>query len=275
MIDSLNIVMMVVALVLILAIPVVAFLKFKKHPKLVQGILWGFISFFLFNIISMLLSMFVGTVFFPSPGEGIPSPILENNNLLVVGITAAIAGLAFLISGLVTYRFQLKRIDDKELPILNTLIFNTMLAFGIISQLISNILLSINANAGNLDKYVTAELSLESLEATLVQFNEIPALVFFDLGLSHWLDIVVFGIGFVLLYKFSKKDGHVSPIQYILGAFLVVFSYRLVGGLSAHFLGHIAILPILVKVAFTGLVYLGFKRFTDRDDNQVEIIEVN
>lgn len=273
MVDIINIVMMIVALVLVILIPVVAFLHFRKKPHLTQGLIWGLVSFLAFGIIRTLLMVLVTTVFFPSPGEGIPNAVLASNGLTTGLVNASVGAISFLAAGLIMYHFQLKKVDDKELPIMNSLVFNIMSAMSLITQIIQYTMISINANAGNLAKYVTDEVSIEAVNELVRNINQISPVSYFDLGFSRWLEVVVFAIAFTLLYRYMKeKDRSKSAIKFAGATFAVVFSYLLVGSLAITFLGGTPILEVLVKVVFVGLLYFGFKKFEEQKN---EIIEIN
>lgn len=271
-VNNLKIALLVLSLVSILAIPVLAFVKFKKSPKLFQGVLWGFMAYFVFNIVSILLTVTVATLILPDGDVGATSDV---SGFLLAVITAGIAAVAFLIAGLVTYRFQLKKVDDKRLPVLNSLIFNTLAGMTMVSPLISNILLAINANAGKLEKYVSPETSLETVKAAAVQINNLPVFALLDIGVTYWLDLVVYGIAFVLLYQYWRNKDKKDLKKLLVLTGLLVFSYVFVSRASVHYLGANAFVPFAIKIVFVGLLYMAYKRFEESQNDQHEIIEVN
>ena len=59
MVDIIKIAMMVVALILVVLIPVVAFFHFRKKPQLSQGLLWGLISFLAFYFFTFYYYFFL------------------------------------------------------------------------------------------------------------------------------------------------------------------------------------------------------------------------
>lgn len=278
MVDNIKIVMMVVALVLIILIPVLAFVHFRKKPNLTQGLLWGLVSFLAFGIFRTILMMIVTTVIFPSPGDGLPNELLAGSGVLAGVINAGIGALAFLGAGFIMYRFQLKKVDDKELPLMNSFVFNIMSAMSLISQIIQYIMISINANAGNLAKYVTAETTLPQVQELVGNINSISPVSYLDLGLSRWLEVIVFAIAFTFLYRYMKqKDSSKSAIKYVFITLAVVFTYLLVGSLAINYLGTTPILEVLVKVVFVVALYLGFRKYEQSQnlDSSYEIDQIN
>lgn len=278
MVDIIKIAMMVVALILVVLIPVLAFFHFRKKPQLSQGLLWGLISFLAFGIIRTILMMLVTTVIFPSPAEGIPNALLASNGLVSGLVNASIGAISFVAAGLIMYRFQLKRVDDKDLPVMNSLVFNIMSAMSLISQIIQYIMISINANAGNLEKYVNPEVTIEAVKELVMNINSISAVSYFDLGFSRWLEVVVFAIAFTLLYRYMKeKDSSKSAINYVLVTLAVVFSYLLVGSLAINFLATTPIVEVLVKVVFVLVLYFGFKKYDESysTNDPYEVDQIN
>lgn len=273
MVDVVNIAMMIVALVLVILIPIVAFMRFKKNPQVTQGLVWGLVSFLAFGIIRTLLMMVVTTVIFPSPAEGVPNAILSSNGITSGFVNALIGAIAFVGAGLIMYRFQLKKVDDKELPLMNSLVFNIMSSMSLVTQIIQYITISLNANSGNLAKYATEAISMEEVNQLVMNIAKISPVSYFDLGFSRWLEVVVFAIAFTFLYRFMKeKDRSKSAINYIFAGFGVVFGYLLVGSLAITYLGANPFLEVLSKIVFVGLLYLGFKKY---EDSKHEVIEIN
>lgn len=275
MVNNYKIALMILALVSILAMPVLAFLKFRKSPELFQGVLWSFISYFVFNIVNILLTIIVASLIFPAVEEGAAPAMVETNGALLAAITAIISAIAFLIAGLVMYRFQLKKVDDKRLPVLNSMIFNTLAGMTMVSPLITNILLAVNANMGKLDKYVNAEASLQVVKEAAAQINSLPVFALLDIGVTYWLDLVVYGIGFALLYKYWKNKDTRDVKKYLVLTVLMVFSHVFVGRAAVHYLSETAFVPFVIKIVFVALLYFGYKRFEESQEDHHDIIEVN
>lgn len=261
MISNFKIAMMVVALVLVVLIPILTFVRFRKNPKITQGILWGILAYVAFVAIRTILMLIINMVIFPSPVEGEISPLLQNNDLLSGLLNAFVVGVAFVGAGALAYKFQLKKIDDEDLPLMNSMVFNLMSSMTLITQLIQYIMLSFNFNAGNLDKYVNEDVTIVMVEELAGAIQSLSAISFFELGFSRWLDIVIFGIGFALLYKFMKKRPASSVVKYLGLTFLVVFGYIAIGTLSVSFLQTQVFLDLLIKIAYVALVFVLYRRY--------------
>lgn len=261
MVDSLKIAMMIVSLILVILIPVYAFMRLRRAPEVSQVILWGILGFLLFGVIRTLLLLVVNNLLFPGPSAGVVSDVLLKKPFLAGFINAFVGAIALIASITVSYKFQLKKLKNPELPIVNSLVFNLMSSMTLISQLLQYILISFNANKGNLAKYVSEETSIEAIKEFVNSINKIPAISYLEIGLSRWFEAVIFMVAFTFVYKYMKKDKEERDIKYMFMAFALVFVYIMLGALTITVFKDQAVLDVGVKALFVLIVYLAFNQY--------------
>ncbi|CAM3719445.1 hypothetical protein ERUR111494_08550 [Erysipelothrix urinaevulpis] len=261
MIDSIKIAMMIISLILMILVPVYAFIRLKKSPEVGQSIAWALLGFLIFNITRTVLMVLVTTVIFPGPTPGVVSDFVKNNPLLDGFLNALIVAGSFVGAGVILYKFQLKKVQSEALPVANALIFNLMILLPTLSQMFQYILISFNANAGKLEKYVSETVTMDAILSDVEKINMVPALRYLEWGLTRWFELVIFAIAFSLLYKYMVKVKEERDVKYLVLSFVSLFIFILGSFLSTAIFLNQPMIDLTLKIVMIVGIFFAYKYY--------------
>lgn len=239
MISKFQIFSMIVSILLVIAIPIYIFRRYRGNYKMSQGIIWGMLAYFIYTITRIVLLTVITQIF--------PGLDYENmgGNAFVTALTEGVLNaISFAVAASIVYRYQLRKMEDDEIPILNGLTFVMVSAMFLIMPLINYTMFSIKANGGNLESFVNDQVTLEQVEQIALAIKNTPSVMFLDMGLARIFDIFVYVAGFIAVY-FGYVYYPEEKIKYIFVGALIVFGYFTISVLS---LGVFAVYPIVTIV---------------------------
>lgn len=226
MISNFKIFSMIASILMVVAIPFYVFRRYRGNMKMSQGIVWGMLAYFLYMIVRMLLLTVITQVL-----PGLDASRLEGNLFLVSFVEGLLNAISFAVAASVVYRFQLRKMEDDEIPILNGLTFVMVSALFLIMPLINHVMFSFKVNSGNLDSFVSDTVTLEQVQQVAQALKDTPGVAFLDMGLARIFDILVYISGFIAVY-FGYVYIPEEKLKYTFIGALIIFGYFMISVLS-------------------------------------------
>lgn len=275
MISTIQIISIFTSAFIIIGIPFYIFRKYRGKPQLNQGLIWGMLTFLLYTIVRMILLTLLSNVL----PEGLltNSMTFDGNMAIAALMEGIINAFSFTLAAIVVYKFQLKKMKNDDIPLLNSLTFVMMSAIFLIMPLINYGMFSIAINKGNLEQFVREDVSIEEIKAMAEAVKQTPAALYLDMGLARIFDILVYTASFALLYKgmaphISLKQSDLvdetmaievevndssenNKAKMILFAGLIVFGYYAMSVLALSVFENIPVLMLVLKAVYAVAVY--------------------
>lgn len=278
MISTFQIVSIFTSALIIVGIPFFIFKTYRGKPQLNQGLIWGMLTFLLYTIVRMILLTLLSRIL---PEGTLTSSMAFDGNMAIAALMeGVINALSFTAAAIVVYKFQLKKMRSKDIPLLNSLTFVMMSAIFLIMPLINYGMFALAVNKGTLEQFVRDDISLEQIQEMARTVQQTPALLFLDMGLSRIFDILVYTASFFLLYvglepsiEFKKSDlvdetlavesndtrldeGKAKPVwKFIVFAGLVVFGYYAMSVLALSVFESKPLIMLILKAVYAIVVY--------------------
>ena len=275
MISTIQIISIFTSAFIIIGIPFYIFRKYRGKPQLNQGLIWGMLTFLLYTIVRMILLTLLSNVL----PEGLltNSMTFDGNMAIAALMEGIINAFSFTLAAIVVYKFQLKKMKNDDIPLLNSLTFVMMSAIFLIMPLINYGMFSIAINKGNLEQFVREDVSIEEIKAMAEAVKQTPAALYLDMGLARIFDILVYTASFALLYKglaphIALKQSDLvdetmaidvevndssenNKAKMILFAGLIVFGYYAMSVLALSVFENIPVLMLALKAVYAVAVY--------------------
>ncbi|HEY4538063.1 MAG TPA: hypothetical protein VIG45_06375 [Erysipelothrix sp.] len=275
MISTIQIISIFTSAFIIIGIPFYIFRKYRGKPQLNQGLIWGMLTFLLYTIVRMILLTLLSNVL----PEGLltNSMTFDGNMAIAALMEGIINAFSFTLAAIVVYKFQLKKMKNDDIPLLNSLTFVMMSAIFLIMPLINYGMFSIAINKGNLEQFVREDVSIEEIKAMAEAVKQTPAALYLDMGLARIFDILVYTASFALLYKglaphIALKQSDLvdetmaievevndsnenNKAKMILFAGLIVFGYYAMSVLALSVFENIPVLMLVLKAVYAVAVY--------------------
>ena len=275
MISTIQIISIFTSAIIIIGIPFFIFKQYRGKPQLNQGLIWGMLTFLLYTIVRMILLTLLSNVL--PEGQLTNSMTFDGSMTIAALMEGLINAVSFSIAAIIVYKFQLKKMQNDDIPLLNSLTFVMMSAVFLIMPLINYGMFSIAINKGNLEQFVRDDVSIEEIKAMAEAVRQTPAALYLDMGLARIFDIMIYTASFFLLYKGmaptidlepsnlvdetvaidsnKTEDKENSKAKMIILAALVVFGYYSMSVLALSVFEKIPFMILVLKAVYALVVY--------------------
>lgn len=238
----------ILSLLILIAIPVFYFVKFRKEKLFMKDVLWGF-------LLSMAASVFQKLVFvaFPNPSGSI---------IIALQIVSwALAGFGIVLGYLLIRKYIIKSDISKTDHLIMGFGFTFLSIVQSIPQHISIIMISISDMTGNGFDAAKNALNTEDtaqINALLTYFRDRTGFDYLTIGVSVLLTIAAVTSVLVMLMKYKKSDND-KKILIIPILMMTIFG---LGGILSVALNFDTSIGLVISILVTaGISYYAYKEY--------------
>ncbi|MEG0327159.1 MAG: hypothetical protein RR565_02570 [Erysipelothrix sp.] len=238
----------ILSLIILIAIPVFYFVKFRKEKLFMKDVLWGF-------ILSMAASVFQKIVI-------VSFPQVSGSTLYLVTVFSWLsAGFGIVLVYLLLNKYIIKTATSKIDHLIMGFGFVFLSVVQSIPTHISFIMISISDMSGNGFDAVKNMLNTEDvtkINELLTFFREQSASYFLGVGLSILLTLVVVTSMLILLMKFTKEN---QDKKVLIIPVMMMSVFGIVGVIASLLNLNQAIGLVLSILLVSGIGYYAYKEY--------------
>ncbi|QIK69668.1 hypothetical protein G7062_04860 [Erysipelothrix sp. HDW6C] len=217
MISTLKFIAIGVSLLIVLALPIVSYMKFRKDKSMFKAVLFGLLVYFAMNI---LYGVMQSTIANPQTME----------NPIMVGATYGIfMSVGFVLAALAVLSFVIKRNEvSYKFPAMMALGFMLLFFVSSISALMNQFMFGFAINSGSTASAVNPSATPEQVQAFIDSLVNAPLIFFINSALTRVFEYAVYMMSFILVFRGIKEN---SFVKTILPAVLAIFLLYAIPGL--------------------------------------------